>query len=157
MWMSLYVWSISLLTIGAPGRWHCPLRSPLLLRPTGCRRCRSGRCPARLLWQEHHWICSSSELCRDMTTPITTEILGGKLHLCWVQERRSCGAKKRQIISAATHHHQLHPQNNYCCSQKSQKLIQITGLDCDEQRLRTSRKHVNKQYSESFSQTKTQQ
>lgn len=77
---------MSWLTIEAPGRWHCQPRLPLLLRPVGCRRCHSGRCPMRLLWPGHHWICSSIELCRDTATPIMTKRQGEKLHLCHVHE-----------------------------------------------------------------------
>lgn len=76
---------MSLLTIGAPERWHCPLHLSRLLRPIGCRRCHSGRCPARPLWLEHPRICSSTELCRDTATPIMTKRQEEKLHLCQVQ------------------------------------------------------------------------
>lgn len=67
------------LTIGAPGRWHCPPRLSLLLRPIGCKRYHSGRCPKRLPWPGHHWICSPTELCGDTTTPITTKGTGRKI------------------------------------------------------------------------------
>lgn len=50
------------LTIGGPGRWRCPPRSSRPLRPTGCKRCRSARCPARRPSRGHRPICSWTEL-----------------------------------------------------------------------------------------------